>query len=397
MSVADPLLELVALRQLPARRVVGLMSGTSADAIDAALVELRGHGETLDARLLAFESAPLDPSLSRRVIALPEGSVAELCRLDFELGEAFAAATVRVVAAAGLTLGEVHLVGSHGQTARHEPPAPLLGRSGATLQIGQAAVIAERTGLPVVSDFRVGDVAAGGQGAPLIPLVDHLLFREAGTSVALLNLGGIANVTLLGASLDELLGFDTGPANMCLDLAVQAASGGLERYDRDGARAARGAVDATLLHELLADPYFAAPPPKSTGRERFGRALVDPLLARFAGRLDDLVATLTAFTVESVALALERFVLPHRRVTRLWVSGGGVHNRTLLARLAARLAPLPVASLAERGMDPDAKEAVGFAILAHETLFAAPGNVPTATGARGPRILGKITLPTRHE
>ncbi|MCC6750729.1 MAG: anhydro-N-acetylmuramic acid kinase [Deltaproteobacteria bacterium] len=373
------------------------MSGTSADAIDAALVELRGHGEALDARLLAFESTPLDPVLARRVIALPEGSVAELCRLDFELGEAFAAATVRVVAAAGLTLGEVHLVGSHGQTARHDPPDPLSGVGGATLQIGQAAVIAERTGLPVVSDFRVGDVAAGGQGAPLIPLADYLLFRETGTSVALLNLGGIANVTVLGASLDELLGFDTGPANMCLDLAAQAASGGLERYDRDGARAARGTVDTSLLHELLGDPYFAAPPPKSTGRERFGRALVDPLLARFAGRLDDLVATLTAFTVESVALALERFVLPHRRVTRLWVSGGGVHNRTLLARLAARLAPLPVASLAERGMDPDAKEAVGFAILAHETLFAAPGNVPTATGARGPRILGKITLPTRHE
>jgi anhydro-N-acetylmuramic acid kinase len=261
---------------------------------------------------------------------------------------------------------------------------------GATLQIGEAAVIAERTGRPVVSDFRVRDMAAGGEGAPLVPLVDYLLCRKQGTRRALQNIGGIANVTLVGDTLDSVVAFDNGPGNMALDAVARAASGGRDPFDVDGARAARGQIDGALLAELHLHPYLAKPPPKSTGRELFGKNFAYPLLSRYEKRLDDLLATLTRFTAEAIVRSY-RELLP-APPDEVYVSGGGSLNVTLMDHLARLLAPVPVASSDALGIDPKAKEAIAFAVLANETLFGHPGNIPTATGAAGPRILGKITF-----
>jgi anhydro-N-acetylmuramic acid kinase len=251
-------------------------------------------------------------------------------------------------------------------------------------------VIAERTGLPVVADFRPRDVAAGGEGAPLVPLVDWLLFRRPGRVLGCLNLGGIANVTVVTERVEGVRAFDLGPANMPLDAVVQAWTGGREAFDRDGRRAAAGRVDPALVRELLAHPFLALPPPKSTGREAFGAPFVAPLLARFAGREADLLASLTRFVAEAVADGLRRFV--PERLEEVLVSGGGARNPTLLAALGEALAPVAVRPLDAVGWDADAKEAVAFALLANETLFGRPGNVPGATGAAGPRVLGKIVL-----
>ena len=389
----DPLAEILALRDVEPRRVIGLMSGTSADGVDAAVVEIRGHGPRTEVELLSFTSRPLEPGLKRRIWSLPDGRSANICELNFMLGEAFAEAALEAAERAGLDPAELHLVGSHGQTARHQPPGPRR-THGSTLQIGEGAVIAERTGLPVVCDFRVADVAAGGQGAPLIPLVDWLLFRLPDAVRVMLNLGGIGNVTVVTPELERVVAFDTGPANMALDAVARAASRGVSSFDRDGEMASRGTVDEALLAELLGLSYLAQPPPKSTGREMFGRDFVYPLLDRYRERLDDLAATLTRFTVETIGLAFDRFILPeHGAVSDLVVSGGGVHNRVVMELLARRLAPIPVSSLAALGMDPDAKEAIGFAVLANEWLFGSAGNIPRATGARGPRLLGKLVLP----
>lgn len=384
----DALARLLALRARPSRLVVGLLSGTSADGTDAAVCEIHGCGLSTRVRVLSFVTTPFSRELSERILTLSGMDAFELCDMDMRLGAAFADAAAAAVRAAGLLLGDVHLVGSHGQTAVHRPAAP--GRLGATLQIGEAAVVAERTGLPVVSDFRVRDMAAGGQGAPLVPLVDFLICRKPGVRRALQNIGGIANVTLVGDTLEATVAFDNGPGNMALDAVARAASGGQEAFDAQGERAARGRIDAELLHELHRHPYLALLPPKSTGRELFGREFVLPLLGRFAGRLDDLLATLTRFTAEAIARSY-RELLP-ALPDEIYVSGGGALNPTLMRHLAEALAPVPVLTTAALGIDPKAKEALAFAVLANETLFGHPGNVPAATGAAGPRVLGKISL-----
>ena len=390
-GTTDPLARLLALREREPRRVVGLLSGTSADGIDAALVEIFGAGKTARVALVAFETTPFSAPLRARLHAAQVAAADELCELGFLLGHAFADAALAVAARAGVDARALDLIGSHGQTICHQPRSA--GRTGATLQIGEAAVIAERLGAPVVSDFRARDVAGGGEGAPLVPLTDWILFREPGRRRLLLNLGGIANVTLVTADPDTVLAFDTGPANMPLDLVARVASGGAESCDLDGRRAARGRIDHALVAELLAAPFFALPPPRSTGREAFGAEWVLPLINRFPDRLDDLLATLTHFVAASVADACARFTYPAGAVDELLVSGGGVHNATLMAQLAAQFAPLPVATTAAAGIAPDAKEAIAFALLANETLFGNPGNLPATTGCAGPRVLGKITLP----
>jgi anhydro-N-acetylmuramic acid kinase len=393
----DPPAALLALRQLPARLIVGLMSGTSADGTDAALVEIAGAGETTRARVLAHLTIPFQRTLRERIYALIEADAAEVCELNVLIGEAFADAVLAVCTAAGVEPRQVHLVGSHGQTAAHRPRSA--GRLGATLQIGEASVIAERTGLPVICDFRVRDVAAGGEGAPLVPLVDHLLFRVPGVRRAIQNIGGIANVTLVGDRFEDLVAFDTGPGNMALDAVARAASRGLESYDVDGRRAASGQVDAALLAELHHHPFLTQPPPKSTGRELFGRNFVYPLLDRFSARapsspgispLDDLLATLTRFTAETIARSYrEHLPAPPAEI---YLCGGGAANPTLRRHLEELCAPVPVRDTGALGVDPKAKEAVAFAVLANETLFGHPGNVPRATGARAPRVLGKISF-----
>ncbi len=384
----DPIAHLLDLRMRPMRRVVGLLSGTSADGTDAALVEISGAGPSTHARLVAFESVPYDAALRARLHDARRASAEKLCELHVLMGETFARAALAVAAKAGLGARDIDLVGSHGQTVSHMPRSAF--PVGATLQIGEASIIAELIGAPVVCDFRVRDVAAGGEGAPLVPLADYYLFRSPGRIRALQNIGGIANVTIVAHDLAGLVAFDTGPGNMPLDAVARAASAGAESFDRGGARAARGQIDAALVAELHRLPFFDRPPPRSTGREEFGDAWLAPLFGRFVGRLDDLAATMTRFVAESIQRAYVRWVFPRTTVDELLVSGGGVHNATLMAHLAALFAPLPVRSTADVGLDPDAKEAVAFAILANETLFGLPGNIPGVTGARGPRVLGKI-------
>jgi anhydro-N-acetylmuramic acid kinase len=384
----DPLSRLLALRERPRRIVIGLLSGTSADGTDAALCEIAGHGENTGLVARAFVTTPFPRPLRERIYRVSQADGAELTDLDVLLAESFAEAAHAVAAAAGVTMEEVDLIGSHGQTAVHHPRSA--GRIGATLQIGEAAVIAERTGRPVISDFRVRDVAAGGEGAPLVPLVDHLLFRKPGRRRALQNIGGIANVTLVADRLDDLVAFDNGPGNMPLDTVARAASAGSEAFDRDGTRAARGTIDVGLLTELHRHPYLSQPLPKSTGRETFGKDFVYPLLFRFEHRHDDLLATLTRFSAEAIARSY-REMLP-AMPDEVFVSGGGALNPTLMHHLAELLAPVPVASSTALGVDPEAKEAIAFAVLANQTLFGAPGNIPAVTGARGPRVLGKISL-----
>jgi anhydro-N-acetylmuramic acid kinase len=372
--------ELLAVRDRSPRRVLGLNSGTSADGVDAALVEIEGEGERPRARVAAFAHTPYPEGLGARVRAAASASAAELALLDVEVGEAFAEAAAALLARAGLS---PDLVGSHGQTVFHLPRR-------ATLQIGQAAVLAERLGAPVVSDFRTRDVAAGGEGAPLVPLADWLLFAPETGHRALQNLGGIANLTLVSAEREATRAFDTGPGNMPLDGAARATSG--LPCDRGGALATSGRVDEALVEELLGHPFFERPPPRSTGRELFGDEWLAPLLPRFEGRAADLLATLTRFVAESIAGAYRRFVWPETGPLPVYVSGGGAANPALLAELVRALAPSVVTTTAVLGVDPAAKEAVAFALLAHETLFGRAGNLPSATGARGPRILGKLTI-----
>lgn len=370
------------------------MSGTSLDGIDAALVEIEGSGPD-DLRLAVRGSLTVPYAAERRErihAAVVSGSAASLCGLHAELGEWFAEAAERVAGEAGVSLAETDAIGSHGQTVWHVPPAD--GQRGATLQLGDPATIAERTGCTVISDFRTRDMAAGGHGAPLVAWTDGVLFAHPERSRALQNLGGIGNVTWLPprGSPQPTLAFDTGPGNALVDAAVEMATGGRLTFDRDGRLAAQGKVDEALLGELLAHPFFAEPPPRSTGREVFGRPFVRRLVEAFAPEGDrdwlDLVATLTEFTARSVAEAYRRWLPP---IDEVVVTGGGSRNPTLVGRIRALLDPLPVRDGDALGIDPDAKEAVAFALLAWAHLRGVPASVPSATGAAGPRVLGSRT------
>lgn len=377
-------------------RVIGLMSGTSLDGIDAALVEVEGSRPE-DIRLQVLHSLTVPYTDERRRMshdAIVAGNAEGLCDLHAELGEWLAEAALAVCADAGIDVATVDAIGSHGQTVWHRPPAP--GRRGATLQLGDPATLAERTGRPVVSDFRTRDVAAGGQGAPLVPWTDQLLFALPDRTRALQNLGGIGNVTRVPpqGSPEPVWAFDTGPGNALIDAAVEIATGGRHRYDRDGRLAGRGRVDRALLGELLRHPYFSAAPPKSTGREEFGRPFVERLVeaVRPEGDQDwlDLVATLTELTARTVADAYHRWVIP-RGVDEVVLTGGGARNPVLAGRIRALLDPVPVLDGAVLDVDPDAKEAVAFAVLAWAHLRGIPANLPSATGAAGPRVLGSLT------
>ncbi|MBL9086943.1 MAG: anhydro-N-acetylmuramic acid kinase [Planctomycetia bacterium] len=370
---------------------VGLMSGTSADGVDAALVRVHARpGGRPRVTTAAALTVPYDAAFRARLLALPDVPAREVARLHVEVGERLAAAVKAVLRRGRVPARAVEAVASHGHTAVH---LPRRGGGGATLQIGDPALIAERTGLAVVADFRPRDVAAGGEGAPLVPWVDRLLLAEPGRVVACQNVGGIANVTAVGPRVGDLVAFDTGPGMMLVDLAVAAATGGRARFDRGGAMAAAGAVDAGALAALLAHPYLRRRPPKSTGREAFGAPFLAPWLARArsARAKRDLVATLTAFTAASIADAYRRFLPP---VHRCLVSGGGAHNLALLARLREELPGTEVATTAAVGIDPDFKEAVAFALLGWAHRRGRPNTVPAATGARR-EVVGGATWPGR--
>jgi anhydro-N-acetylmuramic acid kinase len=377
-------------------KVIGLMSGTSLDGIDAVLVEFSGTSEAdVEWRVHAFLTVPYRLEQRRQIHeAILHGTPADLCRLDADLGEWFAAAALAACAAAGLSSDGVDLIGSHGQTIWHIPRAG--GVRAATMQLGDPATIAERTGIPVVSDFRSRDVAAGGEGAPLVPWQDRVLFSLPGRRRVLQNIGGIANLTWIPPKGDPTppVAFDTGPGNMVIDAAVELATGGRETLDRDGCWAARGRIDEALLAEILAHPFFQQPPPKSTGRETFGRTCVEQLV-RGRPRADeqawaDLVATATAATAQSIAAAIDRWVIP-RGVDEVVISGGGARNPTLVGMIREAIPSVAVMTGEALGIDPDAKEAIAFAGLAWAFACGIPGNIPEATGARGPRILGSYT------
>jgi anhydro-N-acetylmuramic acid kinase len=376
-------------------RVIGLMSGTSLDGIDAAVVEFADDGEAAPSwKVLAFTSTPFVSERRERIhAAIVHGNAAALCRLHADLGEWFAGAALQACAAAGLAPIDIDAIGSHGQTIWHEPPAA--GLRGATLQLGCPATIAERTGIPVVSDFRTRDVAAGGEGAPLVPWVDRFLFSHPKKRRVLLNIGGIGNLTWVPPRGDPapLLAFDTGPGNVLINSAVEIATNGAETYDVDGQRARRGKIDTQLLAELLAHPFFARVPPKSTGRELFGKPFVEELVKRYPGLRNDwdaLVATMTALTARTIADAVRQWVEAHG-VDDLIVTGGGAHNPALVETIRRELDPIQVSGGGVLGVDPDAKEAVAFAALAWAHLKQVPANVPEATGAQGPRVLGSFT------
>jgi len=371
---------------------VGLMSGTSLDGASAAIVRIASgaHGATHTVDLLGFLTRPYTTAERERLErAIHEGATtAEWCRLDFDVGGWLAEAALAVIAEAGVPRAYIRAVASHGQTVWHEPPR-------ATWQIGEAAVIAERTGLDVVSDFRVRDVAAGGQGAPLVPIADASLFSAPDAWRALQNLGGIGNVTIVppGGALEGVRAFDTGPGVVIIDGVVRTLRPNL-RYDADGELARAGTPIREVVDRLLADPYFAAAPPKSTGREHFTAHYVAGLIAACrAARADatdaDIVATAVSLTARSIADAYQRFV--PEPVLDVLLSGGGTRNRTLRDWLSADLAPRRVRAFEELYFDGDAKEAVAFAFLAYLHFRGMTGNLPTATGARGRRILGKLT------
>lgn len=370
------------------------MSGTSADGVDAALVRLRDRRAagrtTVEVSLLGFETTPYASSIRDQILSAANGDVRDLVDLDHALGRMFADAARAVVEAAGSRVEDVDFVGSHGQTVFHRPPTGV--RSGVTLQIGCAEEIAARLGCPVVSGFRVRDVVLGGHGAPLVPRADELMFAHESERRVLLNIGGIANLTALTADPSETRAFDTGPGNALLDSLVRAATAGQESYDDGGARALAGTPVPSLLADLLAHPFLAQAPPRSADRSVFGEPLARRLLAEHPEvALEDLLATAAWFTADSAAAAILALGPPFGSIDRVIVSGGGVHNAAVMRRLAARLAPAVVESSAVHGLDPDAKEAVAFALLARETLLGRPGNLPGVTGASAAAVLGHVT------
>ena len=380
----------------PGDLFVGLMSGTSIDGIDAALVRIDGDSRgAFQWSLLAFTTSSYDEGRREMILdALEDGTPETLCRLDASLGEWFAAAVRHVCEAGGVGTRDLAAIGSHGQTVWHIPPTD--GERGTTLQLGDAATIAERTGAPVISDFRSRDIAAGGHGAPLVPWLDQLLFSVVDRRRAIQNLGGMANVTWLPStgSQEPVIAFDTGPGVALIDGAVRRATDGTSPYDQDGAMAFRGRVDESLLTELLDDAYLRAPPPKSTGREHFGRALLDRVAAGLDRGQDeeawcDLVATLTAFTAHSIAEAYRTWVLP-RGVDEVFLVGGGANNPALVQAIEHELDTVPVKDGVVLGVDPDAREALAFAFLAWAHLHGIAGNIPSVTGAEAPRVLGSM-------
>ncbi len=386
MTTLAQAVEAIAAR--PTRTVLGLISGTSADAIDAAAVRITGAGAASRVDVLATAAYPLPEGLGQRLRDLTErGSVREVCELNAALGELFAEAAAALAA----RVGGVDLIGSHGQTVYHIPPAA--GRPGSTLQIGEPAVIAERTGVLTVADFRPRDMAAGGMGAPLVPYADYILFRHPSRTRVIQNIGGIANATVLpaGSGPADVTAFDMGPGNMVIDALMRRC---FDRpYDAGGEVAAGGHVHEALLAALLDDEFIAAAPPKATGRERYGEPYARRVMEQ-AGALrlpaEDLVATVTALTADAILENYRRFIFPARTVDEVVVAGGGVRNGTLMERLRRRLAPRPVMTTSELGIDSDAKEAVAFAILANDALMGLATNVPGATGARHPVILGAL-------
>ncbi|MEO8656835.1 MAG: anhydro-N-acetylmuramic acid kinase [Bryobacteraceae bacterium] len=371
-------------------RVAGVMSGTSLDGIDVAIVDITGRGWSKKIATVATSTTPYPKRVREAILGVSnrEAHTGEIARLGFLLGELYAEAITDACRKHGVAIADVALIGCHGQTVFHEGQGrQYLGRRVAsTLQLGEGGVVAERTGVPVISNFRVRDMAAGGKGAPLVPYVDYLLFRHARRGRVALNLGGIGNLTAIapGASPDQVIAFDTGPGNMVIDALVQRHTG--KMFDRGGRLAARGTVDRSLVQPLLRAAFYRAQPPKTAGREEYGEAFLNHFSALAPL---DAIATATAFTAETVAVGIRRHV--PWKVDDLIVAGGGAHNPVLMNGIKALLPGVAVMTTAELGISVDAKEAIAFAVLAYETRHGRPSNLPSATGAHRPVVLGDFS------
>ncbi len=380
-------------------RVVGLMSGTSMDGIDAAVVEISGRSPRPTFKLVAFQTTPYSESLRKRLLRLASGAVlpvTETCRLNARLGEEFAAAALRIIRRAGVARASVGLIGSHGQTVCHLPEPEREGRwrLRSTLQLGEPSIIAERTGIATMADFRPRDQAAGGHGAPLTPLLHDVLFRHPTRGRVVVNIGGISNLTYLkpGGGPESILAFDSGPGNMLLDAIVSERTRGRLAMDAHGRLAGRGRLCRPLLARLMAHPYLHRRPPKTTGREAFGLPAMRARFGRYWTTLStaDLLATATAFTAESIALHCERFIRGRGPIADVIVGGGGSRNPIIMRQLQAALPAARVSMMEVHGYDSRAVEAMAFALLAYEAVQGRANNVPAATGAARPVVMGKL-------
>lgn len=386
--------ELTKLQRKTRMRVAGLMSGTSADGIDATIIDI----DKDKINVLAYDTFPYPDAVRRGIFRLVESRTAgagDVSHLNFVIGEVFADVVLRLCRSSKIDLKTIDLIGSHGQTIYHNPRGRRLWKRmvRCTLQIGEAAVIAQRTGITTVSDFRPRDMAAGGQGAPLVPFADYVLFRNKKKNRAIQNIGGIANVTFLpaGCLREDIIAFDTGPGNMIIDGIVSLATEDKEKFDLDGKMAGKGEVDKEMLNNMLQHPFFMIRPPKSTGREMFGKDYRDVMYGRARRKglsIEDIAATVTAFTAASIGLSYKRFlpVMPDEVI----LCGGGAKNDTLVKMLRQEVDGVKILISDELGINCDAKEAISFAILAHATIKGIANNVPRATGAKKPLILGKI-------
>jgi anhydro-N-acetylmuramic acid kinase len=382
-------------------RVIGLMSGTSADGIDVAITRISGAPPSIRAKLEHASSFPFPAEIRKTILRVAEGASTtsgEISELNFTLGNHFADAVTQTCRRFRVPLSSVALIGSHGQTIFHQgSPSRVRGarHPASTLQIGEPSIIAARTGVTTIGDFRPADIAVGGQGAPLVPFVDYLLYRDAKIGRVALNIGGIANVTVIpsGAKPEDVFAFDTGPGNMIIDALMQHFSGGKAHFDFNAEFAITGTVWPELLDLLLKDHYFRLRPPKSAGREQFGDAYRKKLIAwgeEHRARPADLVRTATSFTALTIVDAWHRFIAARAKVNQLIVAGGGAHNPLIMAQLAAALEGVEVTTSAALGVPEDGKEAFAFAILAYETFHGRPANLPSATGAGQRAILGKV-------
>ncbi len=379
-------------------KVIGLISGTSTDGIDAALVEIMGKGLSSRLKLSRFETYAYPPALRSQLVRLThDGRVEDLSRLNVYVGELFARAAIRIAKEAGLPLSRIDLIGSHGQTICHQPEPRKMGglKIRSTLQIGEPSVIAERTGITTVADFRPRDMAAGGEGAPLTPYLHYILFHSPNRPRLVVNIGGISNVTYLPceAGLENILAFDVGPGNMLIDGIVLHRTNGRKTMDRGGVMARRGRVHERLLSELLRHPFLRHRPPKTTGRELFGQTMIERVVRRAKVlRLNqwDLLATVTAFTARAISGAYENFIFKKGGVEEVIVGGGGTRNPTLMQFLQEAFGPVPVYTFEKFDLDSRALEAMAFALFAYGTIQGEPNNVPSATGAKRAVMMGKI-------
>lgn len=382
---------LIKLLNKDKKMVVGLMSGTSIDGIDCALVEIEGSGLNTKVNLLKFYNHPISLELKRDILkacSITQSSVELICRLNFKIGEEFAEAVLKICELVGINCNDVDLIGSHGQTIYHIP-------QNSTLQIGEASVIAEKTGIAVVADFRVRDVAAGGHGAPLVPYTEYLLYRNSYKTIALQNIGGIGNVTVIpkGCGINEVYAFDTGPGNMMIDAIVEKITNGKMRFDEEGKLASKGKINTKLLSELMLHPFIIKNPPKTTGREEFGLEYSEKILEKYLNSNvseSDIINTVTYFTATSICENYRKFILPKHDIDEVIISGGGTYNKTLIRMIKEELKGINVLTQEDIGLSSEAKEAVAFAILANEAIHGNANNLPNVTEANKSVVMGKI-------